>query len=73
MEIQRVKKRNNSIKIELKALSNFLNPKKRAKHKVSHYSPILQGYMNTRSGGEESRIFEPYWTAEEVQQLLWVR
>ena len=35
-EIQRAKNRNNSIKRECNVLSNFINPTKRAKHKISH-------------------------------------
>ena len=40
---------------EFNIISNFLNPKRRAKYKNSHYSPILQGCMNTRSGKEKDR------------------
>ena len=49
-ERQRGKNRNNSIKRESNVLSNFLNPTESAKSKNSHYSPILQGCMNNRSG-----------------------
>ena len=31
------------LNVNVKVLSNFLNPAKRAKSKNSHYSPILQG------------------------------
>ena len=48
-ESQRAKNKNNSIKRKCNVLSNFLNPMKRAKHKISHYSPILQGCMDTSS------------------------
>ena len=39
-----------SIKHKCNVLSNILSPKKRAKYTTSHYSLILQGCMNTRSG-----------------------
>ena len=41
--------RNNSIKRDCNVLSIF-NPTKHAKYKIRHYSPILQGCMNTHSG-----------------------
>ena len=46
-----------SITHEFNVLSNILNPMKRAKSKNNHYSPILQGCMNTRSGRGENRNF----------------
>ena len=71
-EIQRSKNRNNSIKCECNILSNFQSPTKRAKNKTSNYSPIIQVYMNTRSGKKRVDFFESYWKAEAVQRLLWV-
>ena len=44
------KDKNKSTKREWNVLSNFFNPTKCAKSKTSHYSPILQVCMNTRSG-----------------------
>ena len=57
-KIQRAKKRNNSIKRECDVLYNFINPNKRAKRKNSHYSPILQGCMNARSGKETFKNYQ---------------
>ena len=48
---------NNSIKRECNVLYNFLNPTKFAGTKNIHYSPILQGCMNTRSGREKLKKF----------------
>ena len=39
-----------SISHKCNVLTNLLNPTKRAKSKYDHYSPILQGCTNTRSG-----------------------
>ena len=47
----------NDIKRECNILSSFLNPTKHAKHKNSHYPPILQGYMKTHSGREKFKNF----------------
>ena len=47
------KYRNKSIKREYNLLSNFLNPTKRARTKNINYSPILQGYINTRNGRDK--------------------
>ena len=49
--------KDNIIKHEFNILFNILNPTKRAKPKISHYLPILQGYMNTPNGGENFRNF----------------
>ena len=54
---------------EWNLLSNILNPMKCAKSKNSHYSPILQGCMNTHSGRENLENFRSYWKAEAVQKL----
>ena len=35
---------------ECNLLHDIINPPKRAKNLNSHYSPILQGFMNTRKG-----------------------
>ena len=52
------KYRNNSIKRECNVLSYFLNITKRARTKNSHYSPIIQGCMNTRSGRAKFKNFQ---------------
>ena len=39
-----------SLTLEFNLLSNILNTIKHAKLKNIHYSPIMQGCMNTRSG-----------------------
>ena len=46
-----------SIIHECNILTNILNPKKHAKSKYNHYSPILQGCMNTCSGRALFRNF----------------
>ena len=38
-------------------LHNIINPSKRTKNINIHYSPILHGYMNTRKGKENFKIF----------------
>ena len=48
-----------SLTHECNLLSNILNPMKRTKSKNSHYSPILQGCMNTLSGKEKFRKNNP--------------
>ena len=60
---------NKSLTQEFNVIYNILNPMKCAKSKNSHYSPILQDCMNTRSGKAKFRNFESYWTVESVQQL----
>ena len=42
---------------ECNELSNLLNTTKRKKSKNSHYSPILKGCMNNRSGTAKFRNF----------------
>ena len=56
---QMLNKTNNdkSLTHEYNVLSNLCNPMKCAKLKNSHYSPILQGCMNTCSGTANFRIF----------------
>ena len=49
--------RNNCNKRECNVLSTFINPTTCAKSKTSHYSPILQGCMNTCSGREKFKNF----------------
>ena len=44
------KNSNLSTKKKCNMLANFLNPKKRTKSKNSHYSLILNGFMDIRSG-----------------------
>ena len=44
--------KDNIIKNECNVISNILNTTKREKYKISHYSPILQGCINTSSGRE---------------------
>ena len=46
-----------SITHECNVLSNLLNNMKHVKSKNSHYSPILQGCMNTCSGEAKLRNF----------------
>ena len=53
-----VKNINNGIKRECNVLSNFLNPIKRAKSKNNHYSPIIQGCINTHSGKAKFKKFK---------------
>ena len=46
-----------SITHECNVLSNIFNPMKRSRSKNSHYLPILQFCMNTRSGRAKFRHF----------------
>ena len=50
--------KDNGIKNECNVLYNLLNPSKRAKSKINHYSPIQQGCMNTCSRREKFRNFQ---------------
>ena len=58
-----------SITHECNVLTNILNPAKSATLKYDHYSPILQGCMNTCSGRQSLETLKLYYTEEEAQQL----
>ena len=59
---------NNIAKCNL--LHDMINPSKHTKNINSHYSPILDGYMNKRKGKYKFKILGSYQILDVVLLLL---
>ena len=68
-QIANNKNKNKSIVHECNILTDLLNPKKCAKTN-SHYSPILQRFMNTRSGRALFRDFRILLDSRSISTII---
>ena len=62
--------KDNIIKHEFNILFNILNPTKRAKPKMSNYSPILQGCINTHIGRAKLRNFRIILDSRSISTIV---